>query len=89
MNREDDTFNDIEKQSNLGKQILRGMDMTTRIITDANGRKHITTEPLLYAQRTWVPLTNEEIGELYRAGFSNNTDFARAVEARLKEKNDY
>ena len=40
------------------------------------------------AQRTWVPLTEQEIGELYRAGFSNNTDFARAVEARLKEKND-
>ncbi len=64
--------------------------MTTRVITDANGRKHITTEPLLHPpQRTWVPLTNEEIGVLYRAGFANNTDFARAVEARLKEKNDY
>lgn len=37
----------------------------------------------------WVPLTNEEIGVLYRAGFANNTDFARAIEARLKEKNDY
>ena len=50
----------------------------------------IDVEPLaLYTERTWVPLTEEEIGELYRAGFSNNTDFARAVEARLKEKNDY
>ena len=37
----------------------------------------------------WIPLTEEEIGVLYRAGFANNTDFARAVEARLKEKNDY
>ena len=36
----------------------------------------------------WIPLTEQEIGELYRAGFSNNTDFARAVEARLKVKND-
>jgi len=25
--------------------------MTTRIVTDANGRKHITTEPLLHPQR--------------------------------------
>ena len=37
--------------------------------------------------REWVPLTEEEIGELYRAGWSNNMDFARAIEAKLKEKN--
>ena len=35
----------------------------------------------------WVPLTEQEIGELYRAGWSNNMDFARAIEAKLKEKN--
>lgn len=64
-----ETFNKVEQQSNLGKQILRG----------------ISQPP---PPRTWIPLTNEEIGELYRAGFSNNTDFARAIEARLKEKND-
>ena len=35
--------------------------MTTRIVTDANGRKHITTEPLLHPpQRTWVGLTDED-----------------------------
>lgn len=38
-------------------------------------------------QRKWIPLTEEEIGELYRAGWSNNMDFARAIEAKLKEKN--
>lgn len=37
--------------------------------------------------REWVPLTEQEIGELYRAGWSNNMDFARAIEAKLKEKN--
>jgi len=37
----------------------------------------------------WIPLTLEEIGGLYRAGFANNTCFAQAVEARLKEKNGY
>ena len=31
--------------------------MTIRIITDSNGRKHITNEPLLHQpQRTWVGL---------------------------------
>ena len=35
--------------------------MTERIITDSNGRKHITTEPLLHPpQRTWVSLTEQE-----------------------------
>lgn len=38
-------------------------------------------------QRKWVPLTEDEIGELYRAGWSNNLDFARAIEAKLKDKN--
>lgn len=37
--------------------------------------------------REWIPLTEQEIGELYRAGWSNNMDFARAIEAKLKEKN--
>jgi hypothetical protein len=33
----------------------------TRIITDSNGRKHITNEPLLHPpQRTWVGLTDED-----------------------------
>lgn len=39
------------------------------------------------ARREWQGLTDEEIGELYRAGWGNNTDFARAIEAKLKEKN--
>ena len=38
-------------------------------------------------ERPWVNLTEEEIGELYRAGWANNMDFARAIEAKLKEKN--
>jgi hypothetical protein len=38
-------------------------------------------------KRRWAGLTEEEIGELYRAGWTNNMDFARAIEAKLKEKN--
>jgi len=47
--------------------------MTTRIVTDANGRKHITNEPLLHppkrnaaTPREWVGLTDGEIDILHR-----------------------
>ena len=35
----------------------------------------------------WISLTEEEIGEIYRAGWSNNQEFARAIESKLREKN--
>ena len=38
-------------------------------------------------QRKWVKLTEEEIGELYRMGWKNNMDFARAIEFALEKKN--
>jgi hypothetical protein len=38
-------------------------------------------------QREWVGLTDEEIGKLYRDGWSNNMEFARAIEAKLRSKN--
>ena len=37
--------------------------------------------------REWEDLTNEEIGEIYRVGWANNMELARAIEAKLKEKN--
>jgi hypothetical protein len=68
--------------------------MTTRIVTDANGRKHITTEPLLHPpQRTWVGLTDEERNKLWRDvikwGDPSHDDVGlmKAIEAKLKEKN--
>ena len=67
--------------------------MTERIV-DCNGRKYITNEPLLYPpKRTWVGLTDEEIGLLTTGdGWSHLETpvlalFARAIEAKLKEKN--
>ncbi len=48
MTKEDDTFNDIEKQSNLGKQILREI-----------GRQY--SPP---SKRAWVGLTDEEVEQL-------------------------
>lgn len=38
-------------------------------------------------KREWTNLTDEEIGRIYKAGWSNNQEFARAIEAKLKEKN--
>jgi len=66
--------------------------MTTRIVTDSNGRKHITAEPLLHPpKRTWVGLTEEDLKLLsaewrivYGAWMD---DFAKDIEAKLKEKN--
>jgi hypothetical protein len=106
--------------------------MTTRIITDSNGRKHITNEPLLHqpapvqepvwiqpdhlqkaktapflcrvephkrddfvplyttppaAQRQWVGLTDEEVMQTMSGDWTSQFYFARAIEAKLKEKN--
>jgi hypothetical protein len=61
--------------------------MTTRIITDSNGRKHITNEPLLHSsQRTWVGLTEAECGVLWKVDMTP-FDYYQAVEAKLKQKN--
>ena len=69
---EDEAFNDVERQSNLGKQILRDMG-----------------QPYVYApKREWVDLTHKEIGEIYRAGWANNMDYAEAIQKALKEKNE-
>ena len=39
-------------------------------------------------RREWVNLTSEEIGEIYRVGWAANMELARAIEAKLKEKNE-
>jgi len=71
--------------------------MTTRIVTDANGRKHITNEPLLHPpQRTWVGLTDGEVDKMILLmGFPPDwitenaivKNIVRNLEAKLKEKN--
>ncbi len=59
---------------------------TTRIVTDSNGRKHITTEPLLHPPpRSWVGLTDDELSQI--EGTHIGRSFAKAIEAKLKEKN--
>ena len=71
--------------------------MTERIVTDVNGRKHTTTEPMLHQpKREWVRLTEEEMEQIvdnnthYREGYQlwcSGKGVAEGVEARLREKN--
>jgi hypothetical protein len=44
---------------------------------------------LLYpaAQRQWVGLTDEEVGDLSDFAYANDEEFVRNVEAKLKQKN--
>jgi len=71
---EDEAFNEVEKHSNLGKQILR----------DIEG------QPYVYApKREWVGLTDKEIWTIlqFRGYMPEQIEIAKAVEAKLKEKN--
>jgi hypothetical protein len=43
-----------------------------------------TTPP----QRTWVSLTDEEVGDLSDFAYANDEEFVRQVEKHLKEKNN-
>jgi hypothetical protein len=64
--------------------------MTERIITDSNGRKHITNEPLLHqplAQRTWIGLTDDEKLHIEIMGGKSDVMLAEMVEAKLRSKN--
>jgi hypothetical protein len=56
-------------------------------IIDRTMAVRIATQLGWEPKREWVGLSNAEIGEIYRAGWSNNTDFARALETKLREKN--
>ena len=40
-----------------------------------------------FQQRTWVGLTDEEIKTIWGSYFSRGLEFAKAIEAKLKEKN--
>jgi hypothetical protein len=63
--------------------------MTERIITDANGRKHITNEPLLHPpQRTWVGLTDEEKNKMAFIAGSDKHWLISLVENKLKKQNE-
>ena len=71
---EDEAFNNVEKHSNLGKQILRDM-----------GQPYVYAP-----KREWVGLTDEEIEDFVSALWpvgAGAGKLLRAIEAKLKEKN--
>ena len=72
---EDEAFNDVEKHSNLGKQILREIG-----------------QPYHFEKREWVGLTEEEMKKTWYEmqnimGWYSFEEIAKAIEAKLKEKN--
>jgi len=69
---EEEAFNNVEKNSNLGKQILRELG-----------------QPYHFEKREWVGLTKEEVFALSNTmPYADRFEFAEAIEAKLKEKNE-
>jgi hypothetical protein len=73
---EDEAFNEVEKHSNLGKQILREIG-----------------QPYHFQKREWVGLTDEEMKKTWYEmqnimGWYSFEEIAKAIEAKLKEKNE-
>jgi hypothetical protein len=71
---EDEAFNDVEKHSNLGKQILRDM-----------GQPYVYAP-----KREWVGLTEEDKESFWTGDQMSPKEWDElyaAVEAKLKEKN--
>jgi hypothetical protein len=70
---EDEAFNEVEKNSNLGKQILRDM-----------GQPYVYAP-----KREWVGLTDEEVKAIvWSLPYEPSHVDIRAIEAKLKEKNE-
>jgi hypothetical protein len=96
---EEEAFNMVEQQSNLGKQILRGMkthelDAYEQGIQEGMKRERALWELAKTSQEIEQPkpLTDEQICALMpychnEFDFEDFVKFARAIEAKLKEKN--
>jgi hypothetical protein len=46
-------------------------------------------EPLMHSAPEWVGLTNKEIRDIHWSKPMNEYSYARAIEAKLKEKNGF
>ena len=68
--------------------------MTTRIVTDCNGRKYVTNEPVLHP-REWVGLTQTQVKllregvekESIKTGDSIDWCFYNHINEALKDRN--
>jgi len=98
---EDEAFNDVEKHSNLGKQILRDMgqpyyfDPSNGTISKDKNDPRFTPLGQVWPvsiKREWVGLTDVEIVDIMDVELTtqNTEHFAlcQAIEAKLKEKNE-
>jgi len=81
---EDEAFNDVEKHSNLGKQILREIGQPY-----VYAPKYVAFMDVPH--RPWVGLTADEMETLYQqATYMDDADHIHMLmmaEAKLKEKN--
>jgi len=70
------------------EQIMKRCQAGTRNYEEANNLHAACYGMIgkLLAQRTWVGLSDEEISELSKGHIVRST-YARAIEAKLKEKN--
>ena len=57
-------------------------------VTEAAKKVLEAMQYLLAQQRTWVGLTDEEVGDLSDFAYANDEEFVRNVEKYLKEKNN-
>ena len=73
---EDEAFNDVEKHSNLGKQILREIGQPYHF--QKREWVGLTDEEM---KKTWYEMQNI-------MGWYSFEEIAKAIEAKLKEKNE-
>ena len=78
MTEEDEAFNDIERQAKQRKEAVK-----------AAMRRAEDDDDIQIYQRPWVGLTHEDIWAVLQfRGYNTDTiEIARAIEAKLKEKN--
>ena len=77
MTEEDEAFNDIERQARQRKESVRA---AMRSVED--------DDDIQIYQRPWVGLTDDERKEVWWSCEQHNpTTFAKAIEAKLKDKN--
>ena len=97
MTEEDEAFNEIERRSKAKKDAVESSvnakEALTKLLTDSydQGVKDAleSVTQAIKEQRTWVGLTDEEIWTVLQfRGYNTDTiEIAKAIEAKLKEKN--
>ena len=97
MNEEDEAFNEIERRSKAKKDAVESSvdakEALTKLLIQSydQGVKDAleSATQAIKEQRTWVGLTDEEIWTVLQfRGYNTDTiEIAKAIEAKLKEKN--